>query len=73
MAQGATSYDGLSVSLRRRADQGVYDVGVWLDGAFVVIAKVTIGRVDKWVAIAADEAAHAAATAPAPAPAPPAA
>ncbi len=70
MAQGAQSYDGLTVSVRRRDDQGSYDVGVWIDGAFCVFTKLSTGRVDKWISIAADEAAHAAAQAPPSQPAP---
>ncbi len=43
-------YTGLSVSVRRREDQGLYQFGVYLDGAWVVIAGRKIGGVDDDIA-----------------------
>jgi hypothetical protein len=56
-----TAYDNVEVRVKRRDDQGMYEVGVVIDGAFVPIAPVKIGHVEELVERekqrAADEAA----------------
>jgi len=65
--------EGLTISVRKREDQGAYEYGVWQDGAWVTIAGRKTGGVDQAIQEAKDAAAHAAAEAAAqPAPPPPA-
>jgi hypothetical protein len=44
-----TAYDNVEVRVKRRDDQGMYEIGVVLDGAFVPFAPVKIGHVDALV------------------------
>ena len=50
-------YSGLTVSVRRREDQGLYQFGVYLDGAWVVLAGRKLGGVDDDIAAAKAAAA----------------
>lgn len=45
-------YTSLTVSVRRREDQGLYQFGVYLDGAWVVLAGRKLGGVDDDIAAA---------------------
>lgn len=54
-------YQGLGIAVRKRAEQGTVEFGVFLDGAFIVLAAVKEGAVAKHVARAKDAAAATAA------------
>ena len=58
-------YTGLTVDVRKRADTGNLEFGVWLDGAFVAFAQRKPGGIADDIARAKDSAARAAASAPA--------
>lgn len=60
-------YSGLTVDVRKREGQEVYEFGVWLDGAFVVIGGRKTGGVDDDIARAKDAAERAAASPASPA------
>ncbi len=53
-----TAYDNVEVSVKRRDDQGMYEIGVMIDGAFIPFAPVKIGHVDELVERARERAAQ---------------
>jgi hypothetical protein len=55
---GDDTYDSVPVRVERRDDQGVYVVGVVLDGVFVSFASVKTGHVDELVAREENRAAQ---------------
>ena len=56
-----TTYDNLPLSVQRREDQGMYVLGVTIDGAFIPFASRKLGGVDDDIRRAREEAAEVAA------------
>lgn len=56
----------VETAIRKRADQGVYELGAIIDGVFVAFTSRSIAGVEKWVGIGKKKQADAAAAAPPP-------
>ena len=50
------TYTSVPVVVRRREDQGVYEIGVMVEGAFIPVQAVKLGHLDKLVQQARDRA-----------------
>ena len=52
----ASTEQSLPVTLRKREDQGVAEIGVTYEGAFVPLGAVKLGHLDKLVTLAKKQA-----------------
>jgi len=52
------TYDSVPVRVERRDDQGMYYVGIVIDGAFINIAQIKTGHVDELVERAQEKSAQ---------------
>ena len=50
------TYTSVPVVVRRREDQGVYEIGVMVEGAFIPVTAVKLGHFDKLVTLAKTQA-----------------
>jgi hypothetical protein len=58
----------VETAIRKRADQGVYELGAIIEGVFVAFTSRSVAGVEKWVGIGKAKQAEAAAAAPPPTP-----
>ena len=61
---GEVVYTGLTIDVRRDSDLGEYQIGVELDGAFIPLARPTLGFVEEQQALARERANTPPVTAP---------